>query len=124
MIQKTMILMILLTILTPLTASGAESDIRMRIIANSDTEEDQSAKEALYQAIQPEIIQLLGSQPFTREELADQLHLNLRQIHQLATEQAENILLGQTISAAFEPHTFPDGSTHQTLVITIGEGAG
>lgn len=124
MIQKTMILMILLTILTPFTASGQESDIRMRVIANSDTEQDQSVKEALYQSIQPEIIQLLGGQPLTREELSDQLNGKLYQIRIIVERHAGEIAPDQTVSTAFEPHTFPDGITYQTLVIQIGSGAG
>lgn len=124
MIQKTMILMILLTILTPFTASGEEGNIRMRVIANSDTEEDQSIKKALYESIQPEIIQLLGDQPLTRKELADKLSAKLDQIRFIVEQHAENIAPGQMISTAFESHTFPDGGTYQTLVIKIGSGTG
>ncbi|MDZ5711226.1 stage II sporulation protein R [Jeotgalibacillus haloalkalitolerans] len=124
MIQKTMILILLLTILTPFAVSGEEQEIRMRVIGNSDTAEDQSVKEALYQSVQPELIQLLGNQPLTRQELADQLTVHLDQIRQIVEKAAGVIAPDQKISTAFEPHTFPDGQTFLTLVIKVGEGAG
>lgn len=124
MIQKTLILIMLLTLLTPITASADENEIRMRVMANSDTVQDQSEKEALYQAIQIELLELFKSRTFTRKELTEQLYTNLPHIQRIAEEKAEILAPGQNISTAFEPHTFPDGKTVQTLVIKIGSGAG
>ncbi|KIL44001.1 hypothetical protein KP77_29500 [Jeotgalibacillus alimentarius] len=123
MIQKTMILVILLTLFTP-SASAADSDIRMRVIANSDTVSDQSDKEELFKEIQPALIQLLGHEPLTRKELTDKLKANLSEIQQLVDKEAQLITPEQTVTTAFEPHTFPDGQTYLTLVVTIGKGEG
>ncbi|MBM7577961.1 stage II sporulation protein R [Jeotgalibacillus terrae] len=123
MIQKTMILVILLALFTP-SAFAADSDIRMRVIANSDTETDQSQKEALFKEIQPALIQLLGHEPLTRRELADRLKENLFEIQQLVDKKAQLLMPEQTVTTTFEPHTFPDGQTYLTLVVTIGKGEG
>ncbi|WP_166786710.1 stage II sporulation protein R [Jeotgalibacillus salarius] len=124
MIKKTMILAILLTILTPVSAFGEENDIRMRVIAHSDTAEDQLKKQQLYQSLQTAMIQMFGDKPLTREQLSAQLTSELPDIKRFVGKEAKRIAPEQVISTAFEPHTFPDGKTYLTLVITMGDGAG
>ena len=125
------------SLLIPVQQAGAQEDaqdIRFRVLAHSDQEQDQFIKESIYTLLQQEISQTLaGDEMWKRDELIQKMNEHVKKWEALVqTELAEQ---GITYSATvrFEKHLFPEKTTEDqvyaqglfdTILVTLGEGEG
>ncbi|KIL49755.1 stage II sporulation protein R [Jeotgalibacillus soli] len=114
--------------------NSKEEDLRFRVLANSDTEDDQLTKQAVYYLMQQEILSTLASEKlWEKESLIKEIEKHIPQ-WQAKVEQA---LLAREepyhATVRFEQHAFPVKQTEgeqypagvfDTIVITLGEGKG
>ena len=132
-IELLMSLVFIQTLLFLLPAANGAADavpadaIQIRIIANSNTKEDQEIKSLVLQEIQP-LLQKASDTVQTTAQLEQQLTKVSKEISQKAgaiTEQAIHIRLAEALIPAKTDGThFYAQDFHKALVITIGSGKG
>lgn len=105
--------------------------IRLRVIANSNTVEDQNIKKQVRDNIQKEIVKLSDAKDIerTRQNIKE----NLDKIEQITKETLEDLNVEDKYDINYGYNYFPDkeykGITYkegyyESLVITLGEGKG
>ncbi|TFD96983.1 stage II sporulation protein R [Jeotgalibacillus sp. R-1-5s-1] len=124
MLYKTIILVIILSFTVVIKAHASEEDVRLRVIGNSDSAYDQQIKQALFYEVTADLKQRFGAKGLTKSEMTQFLHLEAGVLEREYRDALYEIGGTNELEVSFEPHTFPDGQTFQTLVIKIGEGKG
>ncbi|MBE3102744.1 MAG: stage II sporulation protein R [Bacilli bacterium] len=132
-IELIMALVLIQTLLFLLPAGSTAADavpadsIQIRIIANSNTKEDQQIKSLIQQEIQP-LLQKAADSVQTTEQLEQELNqisTKITQKAQAITEQAVHISLAKAlIPPKKEGIYFYAQDFHKALVVTIGSGKG
>ena len=114
--------------------ANEHQDIRFRVLAHSDNEQDQAVKEKIYKQLQGELLKTFAvDNVWERELVIEKIEEQISEWEQLV----QNALLdeGATYGATvrFEKHLFPtkitkDGTfpsgVFDTIVVTLGEGEG
>lgn len=106
--------------------------IRIRIIANSDSDEDQATKRAVRDRVEEEIVSW-GKMPTTIDAARELIRSHLQDVQEAAdsTLQAKGAKYGAKVELAkvpfpaktFEGYDYPAGE-YEALRVTLGEGKG
>lgn len=109
-----------------------EEAIRLRILANSDNEQDQAVKRAIRDAVNVEItnwVQDLTSIDTARTVITSQM----QEIEEIAREELASMGLDYSVNVEFGDVQFPaklygeylyPAGTYEAILITLGEGSG
>ena len=117
------ILAIILSILV-INQKEQEGMIRFRLIASSNSEIDQTTKKKILRSIQDELLKKHSSLEEERKYLKSQIPTLKEKIKE-NTEESFTINYGQNYfpEKTYKETTYPEGE-YESLVITLGEGAG
>ncbi|WP_415783384.1 stage II sporulation protein R [Lederbergia lenta] len=109
-----------------------EEAIRLRILANSDSEQDQEVKRAIRDAVNVEItnwVQDLTSIDTARDVITSQL----QEVEEIARQELAQMGLDYSVKVEFGDVEFPaklygqflyPAGTYEAILITLGEGSG
>lgn len=127
-IEFILILMIFQSAILLLTGAENHEAIQFRIIAHSNSVEDQLEKEEVYRAIQPMLQDVLDTSQ-SNEEIVD----NFTKVESAIIERAESIVEGQSIAFERKNALIPPKKSgvfiqpqahYDAYVLTIGSGRG
>jgi len=106
--------------------------IRLRILANSDSEEDQALKRKVRDAVNKEITKWV-SELTSKEEAKQLLQSKIPEIQKIAEKVVEEENNNQTVKVKFGKVDFPTklygeflypAGTYEAILITLGKGEG
>lgn len=109
-----------------------EESIRLRVIANSDTEEDQNIKKKVTQSLEKNIKDILLSSK-TIEESRNKINENMLSINNNVKKTLEEENCNMEYEIAFGENYFPEKNykgvlykegKYESLVVTLGKGEG
>jgi len=124
------------SLLLPIHQVSAQSegeDVRFRVLAHSDEEQDQSIKQTIYSLVQHQIIQTLGEQSWNKEDLMNEMDKHLDDWQQLVNNTLVEEGYDYKATVRFEKHLFPEKQTDErvyvegifdTVLVTLGDGLG
>ncbi|WP_227394473.1 stage II sporulation protein R [Jeotgalibacillus aurantiacus] len=124
MLYKTIILVIILSFTVVIKAHASEEDVRLRVIGHSDSIYDQEVKQALFYEVTADLKRRFGNQKLTKIGMTEFLQKEVNVLEEEYRDALYEIGGTDELEVSFEPHTFPDGQTFQTLVVKIGEAEG
>lgn len=123
--------MIFLVILSIFVLSGSQEkdSIRIRVIANSDTEVDQQIKNNVKEVINNNLLQKLSSD-MTKEEVRTVILGDLNNINSLVSSELAGVYdykinygMNYFPKKEFNGETYDEGK-YESLVVTLGKGEG
>ncbi|WP_165967192.1 stage II sporulation protein R [Jeotgalibacillus sp. S-D1] len=113
--------------------ANEHQDIRFRVLAHSDEEQDQAIKQTVYTLVQEQILQTLAGEQWDREDLIQQMEKHVGDWEQLVQRKLAEEGISYSATVRFEKHLFPQKKTDEqvyeeglfdTVIVTLGEGQG